>query len=173
MQIVSNEFYHWIQFSCHFCSEQKPDGPTDVVLFQRVLVPKVDGVMLQYHDCSITNTDIIFVQTCIQKFCRSVITVNFMFQSGLVQGVMHLLLLSMSAHLTKELGMAPGGEFRQALKEVEWSYSQNNPNQFSKKKIFWQFYILQYIIISKFPCIGCNAELQHTNSSTTIYIWHF
>jgi hypothetical protein len=29
-----------------------------------------------------------------------------------VQGVMYLLLLSMSAHLTKELGMAPGGEFR-------------------------------------------------------------
>ena len=28
------------------------------------------------------------------------------------QGVMYLLLLSMSAHLTKELGMAPGGEFR-------------------------------------------------------------
>jgi hypothetical protein len=25
---------------------------------------------------------------------------------------MYLLLLSMSAHLTKELGMAPGGEFR-------------------------------------------------------------
>ena len=31
---------------------------------------------------------------------------------------MHLLLLSMSAHLTKELGMAPGGEFRRAFNEV-------------------------------------------------------
>ena len=31
---------------------------------------------------------------------------------------MQLLLLSMSAHMTKELGMAPGGEFRQAVKEV-------------------------------------------------------
>lgn len=31
---------------------------------------------------------------------------------------MQLLLLSMSAHLTKELGMAPGGEFRRAFKEV-------------------------------------------------------
>jgi hypothetical protein len=30
----------------------------------------------------------------------------------MVKGVMYLLLLSMSAHLTKELGMAPGGEFR-------------------------------------------------------------
>lgn len=39
-------------------------------------------------------------------------------QGGVVQGVMHLLLLSMSAHLTKELGMAPGGEFRRAFQEV-------------------------------------------------------
>ncbi|XP_048244639.1 traB domain-containing protein-like [Haliotis rufescens] len=38
-------------------------------------------------------------------------------QSGMIQGVMHLLLLSMSAHLTKELGMAPGGEFRRAFQE--------------------------------------------------------
>ena len=34
---------------------------------------------------------------------------------GTVQGVMYLLLLSMSAHLTKELGMAPGGEFRRLV----------------------------------------------------------
>lgn len=39
-------------------------------------------------------------------------------QSGVVQGVMHLLFLSMSAHLTKELGMAPGGEFRAAFREA-------------------------------------------------------
>ena len=32
-----------------------------------------------------------------------------------IQGVMYLLLLSMSAHLTKELGMAPGGEFRRYI----------------------------------------------------------
>lgn len=31
---------------------------------------------------------------------------------------MQVLLLHMSAHLTKELGMAPGGEFRRAFKEV-------------------------------------------------------
>lgn len=40
------------------------------------------------------------------------------FQFGLVQGVMYILLLSLSAHITKELGMAPGGEFRRAFKEV-------------------------------------------------------
>ena len=31
---------------------------------------------------------------------------------------MQVLLLSMSAHITKQLGMAPGGEFRAAYKEV-------------------------------------------------------
>lgn len=40
-------------------------------------------------------------------------------QSGVIGGVMQVLLLSMSAHLTKELGMAPGGEFRRAFKEAQ------------------------------------------------------
>ena len=35
-------------------------------------------------------------------------------QSGLIQGILHVLLLSTSAHITRELGMAPGGEFRAA-----------------------------------------------------------
>ncbi|KAI1294835.1 TraB domain-containing protein [Halotydeus destructor] len=38
-------------------------------------------------------------------------------EHGFVQGVMYVLLLSLSAHLTKELGMAPGGEFRKAFRE--------------------------------------------------------
>uniref|UniRef100_A0A915ED55 TraB domain-containing protein n=1 Tax=Ditylenchus dipsaci TaxID=166011 RepID=A0A915ED55_9BILA len=35
-------------------------------------------------------------------------------ESGLVQGILHVLLLSISAHITRQLGMAPGGEFRAA-----------------------------------------------------------
>lgn len=38
--------------------------------------------------------------------------------SGLYNGLMYVLLLNMSAHITKELGMAPGGEFRVAYQEV-------------------------------------------------------
>ena len=38
--------------------------------------------------------------------------------NGVYQGVMYLLLLNMSAHITKEIGMAPGGEFRVAYKEA-------------------------------------------------------
>lgn len=40
-------------------------------------------------------------------------------QQGAVQGGMYLALLSMSAHLTRELGMAPGGEFRRAFSEAQ------------------------------------------------------
>lgn len=40
-------------------------------------------------------------------------------KQGLVQGIMYSLLLSMSAKLTRELGMAPGGEFRRAFAEAK------------------------------------------------------
>ena len=38
---------------------------------------------------------------------------------GTIQGIMYLLMLSMSANLTKTLGMAPGGEFRVAFRESQ------------------------------------------------------
>lgn len=39
--------------------------------------------------------------------------------NGLYNGIMYLFLLSTSAQITKQLGMAPGGEFRTAYKEVK------------------------------------------------------
>lgn len=39
-------------------------------------------------------------------------------QNGLINGLFYIVLLKMSAKLTKQLGMAPGGEFRRALEEV-------------------------------------------------------
>lgn len=38
--------------------------------------------------------------------------------NGVYNGIMYILLLNMSAHITKQIGMAPGGEFRVAYKEV-------------------------------------------------------
>lgn len=35
-----------------------------------------------------------------------------------MSGLMQILLLKVSAHITEQLGMAPGGEFREAFKEV-------------------------------------------------------
>lgn len=40
-------------------------------------------------------------------------------KQGVVQGLMYTLLLSLSAQLTRELGMAPGGEFRRAFAEAK------------------------------------------------------
>lgn len=40
-------------------------------------------------------------------------------QNGLLNGIFYMVLLNMSADLTKTLGMAPGGEFRRALQEVQ------------------------------------------------------
>ncbi|CAF4115558.1 unnamed protein product, partial [Rotaria sordida] len=39
--------------------------------------------------------------------------------NGAIHGIIHVLLLSMTAHLTKQLGMAPGGEFRTAFREAQ------------------------------------------------------
>nr|CAI5833359.1 unnamed protein product [Callosobruchus analis] len=38
--------------------------------------------------------------------------------SGVYNGLMYILLLQMTAHITKEIGMAPGGEFRVAAREA-------------------------------------------------------
>uniref|UniRef100_K9IZ70 TraB domain-containing protein n=1 Tax=Desmodus rotundus TaxID=9430 RepID=K9IZ70_DESRO len=39
-------------------------------------------------------------------------------QNGLMSGLMQMLLLKVSAHITEQLGMAPGGEFREAFREA-------------------------------------------------------
>lgn len=42
-------------------------------------------------------------------------------ENGFIQGMMNILFLSVSAQLTRDLGMAPGGEFRRAFQEVCYS----------------------------------------------------
>lgn len=39
-------------------------------------------------------------------------------KEGLYNGLLHILLLRMAAHVAKQLGMPPGGEFRRAFEEV-------------------------------------------------------
>lgn len=45
---------------------------------------------------------------------------NTIRSNGLYNGLMYILLLNMSAYITKEIGMAPGGEFRVAYREVSY-----------------------------------------------------
>lgn len=61
----------------------------------------------------------LFHLSCFNHF----MSLFFVFQSGVVGGIMQVLLLSMSAHITKQLGMAPGGEFRAAFREVSKYFS--------------------------------------------------
>lgn len=49
-----------------------------------------------------------------------------MAQNGVFNGLMYILLLNMSAHITRELGMAPGGEFRRAMAEVSMYIHQDH-----------------------------------------------
>lgn len=45
--------------------------------------------------------------------------VSIIKSNGVLQGVLNILLLNVSATFTKKLGMAPGGEFRRAFQEVK------------------------------------------------------
>lgn len=65
-----------------------------------------------------------FVQTCrspreLILFVWLMISSLCFCQNGLMSGLMQILLLKVSAHITEQLGMAPGGEFREAFKEVK------------------------------------------------------
>ena len=84
-----------------------------------------DVVVITYtlfSDVVITYTlfsDVVVITSTL--FSDVVITYTllfFLFQNGVMQGVLNILLLNMSAYITKELGMAPGGEFRVAFNEV-------------------------------------------------------
>lgn len=64
-----------------------------------------------------------------RKDCNNLIFLSekvqmIMKQHGKIQGILYLLLLSLSAHITKQLGMAPGGEFRTAFSEVSLYISE-------------------------------------------------
>ncbi|CAG4941861.1 unnamed protein product [Parnassius apollo] len=81
------------------------------------------------------NPHIVMVELCEQRtnillldeeiILREAKNINFkkiratMAQNGVFNGLMYILLLNMSAHITRELGMAPGGEFRRAMAEAK------------------------------------------------------
>ncbi|KAK2145932.1 hypothetical protein LSH36_646g01023 [Paralvinella palmiformis] len=83
----------------------------------------------------LTQPDVVVVELCSsrvgilqlneEKLLEEAKNINFekfrslVRQAGMIQGVVHILLLSLSAHLTEQLGMAPGGEFRRALQEAQ------------------------------------------------------
>ncbi|TSK38487.1 TraB domain-containing protein [Bagarius yarrelli] len=62
-------------------------------------------------------------------------------QNGVMSGLMQILLLKVSAHITEQLGMAPGGEFRAAYKEFGTYSKKNLPSLQASKVPFCTFHL--------------------------------
>lgn len=100
--------------TAHF-SEQSQD---DVSMVIRNVQPDVVMVELCPARIHILQHD---EKTLLQEAADINVTKirNIIQTSGVVNGLFYVLLLNMSAKITKELGMAPGGEFRRALEEAK------------------------------------------------------
>ncbi|VDK71338.1 unnamed protein product, partial [Onchocerca ochengi] len=92
-----------------------PDSQRDVL--QTIASTQPDMVMVELCPSRISilsmDEDTLLEEAKNLNFDKVINTIK---QSGAIQGILHVLLLSMSAHMTKTLGMAPGGEFRAAHK---------------------------------------------------------
>jgi len=100
--------------TAHFSRESQ----TDVVTVMRAVQP--DVVMLEL--CKSRTNILQMDEETILSESQNLTTQRAMQtlrEYGTIQGIMYLLMLSMSANLTKTLGMAPGGEFRVAFRESQ------------------------------------------------------
>lgn len=77
------------------------------------------GMSTWYVQWKFDNAIVVFsIKFAINNF-RSAEKLKSIFkEAGVLQGVIYVLLLKLSASLTENHGIAPGGEFRRALKEV-------------------------------------------------------
>merc|ERR1712156_73676 len=100
--------------TAHFSRESQ----SDVVSVMRAVQP--DVVMLEL--CKSRTNILQMDEETILSESQNLTTQRAMQtlrEYGTIQGIMYLLMLSMSANLTKTLGMAPGGEFRVAFRESQ------------------------------------------------------
>lgn len=71
---------------------------------------------------------------------------------------MQILLLKVSAHITEQLGMAPGGEFREAFKEVK-THTAHQVKQmdacFLSSCVYFSFFILDLFFSPRLD--GCRS----------------
>ncbi|XP_024906814.1 traB domain-containing protein isoform X2 [Pteropus alecto] len=87
--------------TAHFSDDSKKD----VVKTIRAVQPDVVVVELCQYRVSMLKMD----ERTLLREAR---------ENGVMSGLMQMLLLKVSAHITEQLGMAPGGEFREAFKEA-------------------------------------------------------
>ncbi|RZC37929.1 traB domain-containing protein [Asbolus verrucosus] len=100
--------------TAHFSNESKED----VIKVIQNILPHVVVLELCSSRTNILSLDEKTILDEAKNIDLSKIITNIR-SSGLYNGIMYILLLNMSAHITKELGMAPGGEFRAAYREAE------------------------------------------------------
>ncbi|CAD5228547.1 unnamed protein product [Bursaphelenchus xylophilus] len=92
-----------------------PESQNDVVKAITEVQPDVVMVELCAQRVSILSLDEETLLREAKTLNRQKI-MNLIRDNGIVQGLLQVLLLSTSAHITEQLGMAPGGEFRAAHK---------------------------------------------------------
>ncbi|KAF6209830.1 hypothetical protein GE061_015581 [Apolygus lucorum] len=91
---------------------------------------------------------------------------NIIKEEGTLQGLMSIILLNVSAQLTKDLGMAPGGEFRRAFIECQKMKTRNPLFHFGDRPIqvtlrraldvlsWWQRIRLSFSLVFQKPKIS-------------------
>uniref|UniRef100_A0A3P8VKF8 TraB domain containing n=2 Tax=Cynoglossus semilaevis TaxID=244447 RepID=A0A3P8VKF8_CYNSE len=99
--------------TAHFSDSSKKDVATTI----RAVQPDVVVVELCQYRVSMLKMD----ETTLLKEAKDINLEKVPQankQNGVMSGLMQILLLKVSAHITEQLGMAPGGEFREAFKEA-------------------------------------------------------
>nr|SVE75930.1 EOG090X0AQH [Daphnia hispanica] len=99
--------------TAHFSHESQEDVAKTILLTQ----PRVVVVELCVSRLNILRFDEQTILEEAKNLNMEKVRSTFK-QYGAVQGALYLLFLSTSAHLTRQLGMAPGGEFRRAYHEA-------------------------------------------------------
>lgn len=119
--LLTNEFNSKVYLvgTAHF-SKQSQDDVSYVIRNVRPDVVMVELCASRIHMLSLDEKTLIEEAREISfAKIRSITKAN-----GLLNGLFYILMLNMSAKLTKDLGMAPGGEFRRAVEEMK---QLNNP----------------------------------------------
>uniref|UniRef100_A0A3Q3IA19 TraB domain containing n=1 Tax=Monopterus albus TaxID=43700 RepID=A0A3Q3IA19_MONAL len=97
--------------TAHFSDSSKNDVATTI----RAVQPDVVVVELCQYRVSMLRMD----ENTLMREAKDINLEKVVIKAnGLMSGLMQILLLKVSAHITEQLGMAPGGEFREAFKEA-------------------------------------------------------
>lgn len=114
-QVVTNDgAYIYIVGTAHFSKTSQEDVEKVI----RILQPDIVMVELCASRVGVLKYDEESLMKAAKEINLEKLRYSIKETGSVVSGMMQMLLLSMSAHITKELGMAPGGEFRVAYKEA-------------------------------------------------------